>query len=246
MVNKNSQRNRKKIMDDFKQHYQDEDFKAEAFFKFHADPEVSSTAVEMLIDRYQFMPETPSTEDKKQNANVLKKLFNNESKIVMLGMPYDGTCSYRPGTRFAPEEIRLASWGLEEYSPDIDREMSEISFYDAGELDLPFGNRDKILETIKENVQNALDDDKKVVAPEFSYSFYPVYAGYYGIELEKVPLKSDFSLDVEKMLEFGKDSSGMIFANPNAPFALAPSSINGSKITSPSTPLTHNSVILLN
>lgn len=58
-----------KIMDDFKQHYQDEDFKAEAFFKFHADPEVSSTAVEMLIDRYQFMPETPSTEDKKQNES---------------------------------------------------------------------------------------------------------------------------------------------------------------------------------
>ncbi|MBO5947552.1 agmatinase [bacterium] len=85
------------------------------------------------------------------------------SSWVMLGMPYDGTCSYRPGTRFAPEEIRLASWGLEEYSPDIDREMSEISFYDAGELDLPFGNREKILETIRENVQNALDDNKKVV-----------------------------------------------------------------------------------
>lgn len=65
------------------------------------------------------------------------------------------------------------------------------------------------------------DDDKKVVTPEFSYSFYPVYAGYYGIELEKVPLKSDFSLDVEKMLEFGKDSSGMIFANPNAPTGIA-------------------------
>ena len=65
------------------------------------------------------------------------------------------------------------------------------------------------------------DDDKKVVTPEFSYSFYPVYAGYYGIELEKVPLKPDFSLDTEKMLEFGKSSSGMIFANPNAPTGIA-------------------------
>lgn len=87
----------------------------------------------------------------------------NSSSWVMLGMPFDGTCSYRPGTRFAPEEIRLASWGLEEYSPDIDREMSEISFFDAGELDLPFGNRDKILAIIRENVQNALDDNKKVI-----------------------------------------------------------------------------------
>ena len=65
------------------------------------------------------------------------------------------------------------------------------------------------------------DDDKKVVTPEFSYSFYPVYAGYYGIELEKVPLKPNFSLDTEKMLEFGKSSSGMIFANPNAPTGIA-------------------------
>ena len=64
------------------------------------------------------------------------------------------------------------------------------------------------------------DDDKKVVTPEFSYSFYPVYAGYYGIQLEKVPLKADFSLDTEKMLDYGKNSSGMIFANPNAPTGL--------------------------
>ena len=61
------------------------------------------------------------------------------------------------------------------------------------------------------------DEDKKIITPEFSYSFYPVYAGYYGLDLEKVPLKSDFSLDTEKMLELGKDSTGMIFANPNAP-----------------------------
>ena len=85
------------------------------------------------------------------------------SDWVMIGMPYDGTCSYRPGARFAPEEIRLASWGLEEYSPDIEREMSEISFFDAGELDIPFGNREKILEMIKNNVKSALDDGKKTI-----------------------------------------------------------------------------------
>ena len=59
------------------------------------------------------------------------------------------------------------------------------------------------------------DDNKPVVSPEFSYSFYPVYAGYYGITLAKVPLKPDFSLDTEAMLKI--DSTGMIFANPNAP-----------------------------
>ena len=63
------------------------------------------------------------------------------------------------------------------------------------------------------------DNDKPLVVPEFSYSFYPVYAGYYNIDLCKVPLNEDFSLDVESMLDV--DSTGIIFANPNAPTGLA-------------------------
>jgi DNA primase len=53
------------IMNDFKVHYQDEGFKAETFFKFHEDPDVSATAVDMLIDRYQLATDKPATEDKK-------------------------------------------------------------------------------------------------------------------------------------------------------------------------------------
>ena len=59
------------------------------------------------------------------------------------------------------------------------------------------------------------DSDKPLVSPEFSYSFYPVYAGYYGINLMKVPLNADFTLNTKAMLDI--DSTGMIFANPNAP-----------------------------
>ncbi|MEE0951402.1 MAG: DNA primase [Paludibacteraceae bacterium] len=53
------------IMNDFKVHYQDEGFKAETFFKFHEDPDVSATAVDMLIDRYQLATDNTATEDKK-------------------------------------------------------------------------------------------------------------------------------------------------------------------------------------
>ncbi len=66
------------------------------------------------------------------------------------------------------------------------------------------------------------DSSKKFVMPEFTYSFYPVYAGYYNIPMDLVPLKDDWSLDVDKMLENAKnDDGGIIFANPNAPTALA-------------------------
>ena len=45
------------------------------------------------------------------------------SKIVMLGMPYDCTCSNRAGTRFGPQAMRLESIGIETYSPFFDIEM---------------------------------------------------------------------------------------------------------------------------
>lgn len=64
--------------------------------------------------------------------------------------------------------------------------------------------------------------DNSLIAPEFTYSFYPVYCGYYGIPLTKVPLKDDFLVDSKAMLNESKKSlSGMIFANPNAPTSLA-------------------------
>lgn len=65
------------------------------------------------------------------------------------------------------------------------------------------------------------DSNESVVSPLHSYSFYPVYAGYYDMNLVRVPLKEDFSLDKEAMLAESKKACGMIFANPNAPTGIA-------------------------
>lgn len=85
------------------------------------------------------------------------------SNIVMLGMPFDGTVSYRPGSRFAPEQIRLASWGLEEYSPYFDKHLEDCNFHDAGDLEFPLGNTEKSLEVIKNNVEEIYRDGKRVL-----------------------------------------------------------------------------------
>lgn len=62
------------------------------------------------------------------------------------------------------------------------------------------------------------DSGKRLVLPEFTYSFYPVYAGFYNIQTDIVPMKKDWSLDTEEMLlRAKKNNSGLIFANPNAP-----------------------------
>lgn len=66
------------------------------------------------------------------------------------------------------------------------------------------------------------DSDRPLVLPEFTYSFYPVYCGYYNIPMNTIPLKSDWSLDTEKMLaEANRTDSATIFANPNAPTGIS-------------------------
>lgn len=86
------------------------------------------------------------------------------SDIVMLGLPFDGTVTYRPGSRFAPEQIRLASWGMEDYSPRFDRHLEDVNFHDIGDLELPMGNTYKSLEIIEKNVEDIYRDGKKVFA----------------------------------------------------------------------------------
>lgn len=85
----------------------------------------------------------------------------DEADIVMIGLPFDGTCSYRPGSRFAPERLRLASWGLEDYSPVYDKHLDDSNFYDAGELEFPLGNTQKSLDVIEENARHIFRDNKK-------------------------------------------------------------------------------------
>ncbi len=84
------------------------------------------------------------------------------SDIIMLGLPFDGTVSYRSGSRFAPEQIRLASWGLEDYSPRFDRHLQDVNFHDAGDLEFPLGNTYKSLDIIEKNVYEIYNDGKRV------------------------------------------------------------------------------------
>ena len=56
----------------------------------------------------------------------------------------------------------------------------------------------------------------KLLFPEVSYSFYPVYCDYYGIEYEKIPVSGGLAIPVEEFVK-RKGSCGLVFANPNAP-----------------------------
>ncbi len=86
-----------------------------------------------------------------------------EANIVLFGAPFDGTTSYRPGTRFGPSAIRSESVGIESYSPYCDRDLTDCRIFDGGDLELPFGNPERVLEQIKDYTAGLLRDNKRFV-----------------------------------------------------------------------------------
>ncbi|WP_368993055.1 agmatinase [Caldifermentibacillus hisashii] len=103
-----------------------------------------------------------------------------EASLVLFGVPFDGTTSFRPGTRFAMQAIRTDSYGLETYSPYLDRDLENIAVFDGGDLDLPFGNTEKVMNIIFEYSRGVLTDGKKflMVGGEHLVSLSSIKAAY--------------------------------------------------------------------
>ncbi|MDK2853827.1 MAG: agmatinase [Thermococcaceae archaeon] len=103
-----------------------------------------------------------------------------EADFVILGIPFDGTTSYKPGTRFGPTLIRQATLNLESYILDYDIDLAEVEIADVGDLAIVAGNP---LETIKRGIET-IEEIKRinpkavpiVLGGEHSMTFAPVKA----------------------------------------------------------------------
>lgn len=60
--------------------------------------------------------------------------------------------------------------------------------------------------------------DKGAVFPDITYGFYPVFADLYGINAEVVPLRDDFTININ---DYCNKNSLVVLANPNAPTGIA-------------------------
>lgn len=83
-----------------------------------------------------------------------------DASIVIFGAPFDSTTSYRPGTRFGPKAIRSESYGLETYSPYQDKDLTDCSIFDSGDIELSMGSSEIALSQIYERTSTILDDGK--------------------------------------------------------------------------------------
>jgi len=99
-----------------------------------------------------------------EHTFISAKASFEEGKIVILGCPYDGSASFRPGARFGPSAIRKASWGIETYSPYFGRDLSQLSLHDMGDLELPLGEKKASLDIIRKAAHKIVSQRKFPIA----------------------------------------------------------------------------------
>jgi agmatinase len=77
-------------------------------------------------------------------------------RIGLFGVPYDGTTSFRPGTRFGPAAIREVSGGLESYCPQLDRDLEDVAYADLGAVVIPFGDPEPVVAAVRAATRQVL------------------------------------------------------------------------------------------
>ncbi|PKK95129.1 MAG: agmatinase [Tenericutes bacterium HGW-Tenericutes-5] len=84
-----------------------------------------------------------------------------ESNVVLFSAPLDNTTSYRPGTRFAGNAVRVESIGIEWYSPYKEMDLKDYHTVDIGDLELPMGLVEESLDIIYDVSRKIVFNNKK-------------------------------------------------------------------------------------
>lgn len=125
---------------------------------------------------------------------------------------------YSPSPK-ALELLKNTDWeSLKLYSDPLSTEITSAlaEFYGVSKDKVYVGNSsDEVLSFAWLAFFNRGD---KIVYPDITYSFYPVYSKLYELEEVIVPLKEDLTMNLEGMC---CESKGIVITNPNAPTGIA-------------------------
>ena len=69
--------------------------------------------------------------------------------IGIFGVDYDGTSSFKPGSRFGPNAIRQVSTCLETYCPKLDKDLEDINYVDFGSLNIENLDSNSVMSAVK-------------------------------------------------------------------------------------------------
>ena len=121
---------------------------------------------------------------------------------------------YPPSKKVLEAVKNSANEDLRLYPDPVCTELSQAiaNFYDLDKENVFLGNGSD--EVLAFSFMTFFSKDKTILFPDISYSFYPVYAEFFGLNYKMVPLDEDFNIQLE---ELKKENGGVILPNPNAP-----------------------------
>ena len=123
-------------------------------------------------------------------------------------------CPYGPSPNVLEALRNEATASLRLYpDPNSDRLRASIAAcHGVGPEQVFVGNgSDEVLAHV---FMALLKQDRPILFPDITYSFYPVYCGLYQIASQTVPLSDTFEIRVD---DYHQPNGGVIFPNPNAP-----------------------------
>lgn len=115
---------------------------------------------------------------------------------VLFGIPFDGTASFHPGARSGPSAIRRASWGMEPYSPELERSLLQHDICDLRDLPV-YGTQEEIFRNVTQVAEQTADDAMPFVALGGEHSIaFPLVRGTHAAAGDLAVLVFDAHLDL--------------------------------------------------
>ena len=85
----------------------------------------------------------------------------NDCSIALLGVPFDGTTSFKPGARFGPSSIREVSNSLETFCPQLNLDLEDFKYVDLGSLEINIGDPKLIIEDVSKATKTLIKNELK-------------------------------------------------------------------------------------
>lgn len=133
------------------------------------------------------------------NANLFADASDSfeDATFVLFGAPFDGTSSYRKGSKWAPLEMRKASYNFETYNGDLDVDLSDVPIHDMGDCDT-YADVDQTLEVVYEVSRQIIGANKIPIMMGGEHSLtYPCVDAYKDKNIGVVVMDAHYDLREE-------------------------------------------------
>ncbi len=123
-----------------------------------------------------------------------------EDAIILQGIPYDGTASFKTGAKLGPLEVRTDSYvGFESYSPILEKDLGEINVMDVGDIVVDFETPDEVIVQIYKESKYNLSMGSKIATLGGEHSVtYGVILALYEIYPDLKVIQFDAHTDLRE------------------------------------------------